>query len=30
MQDRDMGEMASGLIEAWVKQNETTPPQQGK
>jgi hypothetical protein len=29
MQDRDMSEVASGLIEGWVKQNEA-PPQQDK
>jgi hypothetical protein len=30
MQDKDMSEIASGLIDEWVKQNETPPPQHGK
>lgn len=30
MQDKDMSEIASGLIDEWVKQNETPPQQHGK
>jgi hypothetical protein len=30
MQDKDMSEIASGLIDEWVKQNEIPPQQQGK
>jgi hypothetical protein len=29
LHDKDMSDVASGLIEEWVKQNET-PPQQEK
>jgi parvulin-like peptidyl-prolyl isomerase len=30
LQDKDMSQIASGLIDEWVKQNETPPPQVGK
>jgi parvulin-like peptidyl-prolyl isomerase len=30
LQDKDMSQIASGLIDEWVKQNETPPPQAGK
>ena len=29
LQDKDMSQIASGLIDEWVQQNETSPSQQG-
>jgi hypothetical protein len=30
LQDKDMSQIAAGLIDEWVKQNETSPQQQAK
>ena len=30
LQDKDMSQIAAGLIDEWVKQNETSPQQQVK